>query len=122
MPNYWFDHVHLMSPDPLKTAEFYEKMFGAKRVSTRELADGRVTANLNLNGTTILITQQRSDSSQIGLVHFGLRTDDLEKAVEELKTSGVNFTQEVTEVQPGFKISFLLAPENVSIELQEGNL
>ena len=28
MPNYWFDHIHLMSPDPLKTAEFYEKSFG----------------------------------------------------------------------------------------------
>ncbi|MFC1847412.1 VOC family protein [Chloroflexota bacterium] len=120
MPNYQFDHVHLMSPDPLKTIEFYEKMFGAKKVSTRELPDGRVTANLNLNGTTILITQPRSDSSQTGLGHFGIRTDDLETAVKELKASGVNFTQEVTEIRPGFKISFLLAPENVSIELQEG--
>ena len=121
MPNYWFDHVHLMSPDPLKTVEFYEKMFGAKKISIRELADGRITANLNLNGTTILITQPRSDSSQTGLGHFGLGTDDLETAVEELKASGANFTQEVTEIRPGFKISFLLAPENVSIELQEGN-
>ena len=33
MPNYWFDHVHLMSNDTVKTAEFYEKMFGAKIVS-----------------------------------------------------------------------------------------
>ena len=121
MSNYWFDHIHLMSPNPLRTIEFYEKIFGAKKVSMRELADGRIAANLNLNGTTILITQSRSDSSQTGLGHFGLRTDDLETAIEELKASGVNFTQEVTEVRPGFKISFLLAPENVSIELKEGD-
>jgi len=111
-----------MSPDPLRTAEFYEKMFGARQVSTHQLGDGRVVANLNMNGTTILVTQTRGDPLQAGLGHFGIRTDDLEAAIEELKTNGVNFTQDLTEVRPGFKISFLLAPENVTIELQEGNI
>jgi len=122
MPNYWFDHVHLMSPDPLKTAEFYEKMFGARVVSKREFGEGRAMANLDLNGTTILIAPSRGDSSQSSLDHFGIRTDNLKAAIEELKASGVNFTQDLTEVGPGFKISFLKAPENVSIELQEGSM
>ena len=52
MLNYWFDHIHLVSPDPVKTAEFYVKMFGAKQVGS-----GRVTVSLDLNGTTILISQ-----------------------------------------------------------------
>ncbi|MFC2009995.1 VOC family protein [Chloroflexota bacterium] len=122
MPNYWFDHIHLMSSDPLSTAEFYEKMFGARQVSTHKTGDGRATVNLNLNGTTILITQPQGDSSRAGLDHFGVRTDDLLAAAEELKAIGVNFTQDVTEVRPGFKISFLKAPEDVAIELQEGSL
>ena len=122
MPNYWFDHIHLMSPAPLSTAKFYEKMFGARQVSTHKFDDGRVTVNLNLNGTTILITQPRGDSSRAGLDHFGVSTDDLVAATEELKSNGVNFTQDVREVRPGFKISFLQAPENVTIELQEGSL
>ena len=122
MPNYFFDHVHLMSSDPLKTAEFYEKMFGARQVSKRELSDGRAMVNLDLNGTTILVTPSRGDSPQSGLDHFGIRTDDLKTAIEELKANNVNFTQDMTEVRPGFKISFLLAPENVTIELQEGSI
>ena len=59
---------------------------------------------------------------QNGLAHFGIRTDDLKTAVEGLKASGVKFNQEITEVRPDFKISFLMAPENVTIELQQGSL
>ena len=121
MPNYWFDHIHLTSPDPFKTVEFYEKMFGARQVSTRELDDGRVIVNLNLNGTTILVSQPRSDSLQPGLDHFGIITDDLATAAEELKAKGIHFTQDVTEVPHGLKISFLQAAENVTIELLERN-
>ncbi len=50
-PNYWYDHVHLISSDPVKTAEFYEKMFDARRVSVSELGAGRVSVELDLNGS-----------------------------------------------------------------------
>ena len=120
MPDYWIDHIHLMSPDPAKTAEFYVKMFGARQVSKHELGNGRVTVNLDMNGTTILISQQAADSVQTGLAHFGIGTDNLDKAVDDLKARGVEFTMDKREIRPGFKISFLTAPENVSIELQEG--
>ena len=122
MPNYWFDHIHLTSTEPLKTAEFYEKMFTARQVAVREMDDGRVTVSLDLNGTTILISSSGKDIVENGLAHFGIRTDDLETAVERLKAGGVNFSQDITEVRPGFKISFLSAPENVTIELQQGSL
>jgi uncharacterized glyoxalase superfamily protein PhnB len=122
MPNYWFDHIHLMSADPLETAGFYEKMFNAKQVFVHETGDGRVTVNLDLNGTTILISPSSKDTAQSGLAHFGIRTDDLETAVEELKAGGVKFIQDITGIRPDFKISFLTAPENVSIELQQGSL
>jgi len=80
MPKYVFDHVHLQSPDPVKTAEFYEKMFGAKRVNTAAGPGGASQMiNLSLNGVTILISQTRDGAS--GLVHFGVRTDNLNQAV-----------------------------------------
>jgi len=41
--------------------------------------------------------------------------------VEALKPKrGVKFTQDIRQVRPNFKMSFLVAPEDVSIELQEG--
>ena len=124
MPNYWFDHVHLVSTDPLKTAEFYEKIFGARRVDVRKLADGRIAADLDLNGAKVLVMQPRAEqmthsSAQSGLEHFGVRTDNIEAAVAELKAGGVEFVQDITVPRPGLKISFLLTPENTLIELLE---
>ena len=94
MPNYWFHHLHLMSPDPIRTAEFYEKMIGATRVSVREIDGGRHAVILDLNGTAILVASQREGATlpgdpQSGLEHFGLRTDDIKAAVAELRASGV---------------------------------
>ena len=122
MPKYWFDHVHLRSTDPVKTAEFYEKMFGATMVNKAEFGPGRVMVSLDLAGTSILIAPAQEGTVQNGLDHFGIQTDDLKTAIEELKAAGVAFTQDYTEVSPKFKMSFLTAPENVRIELQEGTL
>jgi len=126
MPNYWFDHVHLVSSDPLKTAEFYEKMFGAKRGDVRKLPDGRITMGLDLNGVRVLIMQTRTEQmapgmAPTGLEHFGIGTDDIEAAVADLKAGGVKFVKDITESLPGVKISFLLTPENTLIELLERN-
>ena len=120
MPEYWFDHIHLRSPDPVKTAEFYEQMVGAKRVSMRDEGDGRAMVKLDLKGITILINQQTGEGAQTGLVHFGIRTDKLDEAIAAMKERGVKFTQDIRQVRPNFKMSFLVAPEDVSIELQEG--
>jgi lactoylglutathione lyase len=122
MPKYWFDHVHLMSTDTVKTAEFYEKMFGAKIVSKQEFGEGGAMIKLDLNGTVILVTPARGDTVENGLDHFGIQTDDLKTAIEELKAEGVEFTMDLREISPEVKISFLKAPENVTIELQQGSL
>ena len=119
MPEYCFDHIHLRTANPLRTAEFYEQMFGAKRISARDEGDGRASAKLDLKGVTILISQA-AKGTQTGLVHFGIRTDKLPESVAAMKEKGVKFTQDIREVRPDFKMSFLVAPDDVSIELQEG--
>ena len=124
MLDYRLDHIHLISPDPLKTAQFYEEMFNARRVIVRELEDGFVSVELNLNGIKVMVMSQQgagpSDKvDSYGLDHFGIITDNLEAAVAELKAKGVKFQQEITQIRPGVKISFLWAPENVLIELLE---
>ena len=119
MPEYYFDHVHLRSLDPIKTAEFYTKNFGAKLVSSRDNHDGRASAKVDLNGVTILIGQVK-EGDPVGLHHFGIRTEKLEESVAAMKKKGITFTQDVRQVRPDFKMSFLTAPDNVPIELQEG--
>ena len=121
MPKFWFDHVHLRSADPDKTAAFYENMFGAKVVNRMEFGEGRVMVSLDLAGTSILIAPADGEVEN-GLDHFGISTDNLEEAVKDLKEQGVEFTQDIRVVSPTFKMSFLTATENVKIELQEGTL
>ena len=129
MPSYRYDHIHLISPDPLKTAEFYEKMFNAKRVSVTDRGGGHVNVALDLNGSRVLVMNPRvqpetGPSARVdnyGLEHLGIRTDDLETAVADLKAKGVKFKEEMRVASSGAKISFLWAPENVLIELLERN-
>ncbi len=127
MVDYGFDHVHLISPDPLKTAQFYEQVVGANRGDVRELQDGRIRVYLDLHGTRILIhhpkvqspSARSSPDARYGLDHFGLKTDNIEAAVAEFKAKGVTFEEVISEGRPGSKRAWLWAPENVRIELVE---
>ncbi len=121
MPDYTFDHIHLVTPDPVATAEFYKTRFGAVQKNTPNLTGERVTFILDLKGVTFLISKAGPDA-QVGLTHFGIRSDDLDSSVKEFKAAGVEFTTEKREVRPDFHISFITAPDNVSIELQQGSL
>ena len=51
--------------------------------------------------------------------HFGLRVDDMDDAVAELKRRGAQFTLEPRTIRPGVRIAFVQAPDNVRIELLE---
>jgi lactoylglutathione lyase len=124
MPTYQFDHIHLNSPDAVKTAQFYENMFGSQIV---RVTRGGTVVRLDLNGQQTMIGPPIGSpplvpatlQPQYGLIHFGLRTDDLEKAVVELKAKGMVFAQEITPMPSGSKISYFVGPENVLVELQQ---
>ena len=118
MAKYRFDHIHLMSPDPVKTAEFYQKMFGAIQGEPVDLGNGRSMLKLNLGGVNILISKT-TDEKQYGLAHFGMKTPHLKEAVDELKAKDVKFPMEITKISPQLTISFLEAPDNMRLELSE---
>jgi len=120
MPTYTFDHIHLASPDPEKTADFYEKTFGARK-SIENMPGGMKKVTVYLGNIKILVAgKQAGEVEKPSLDHFGIRTDNLEKAIAELKAKGVIFTMEMRQIRPDFKISFLRTPDGVSIELQQG--
>ncbi len=125
MPDYRFHHVHLHSPDPVKTAEFYQEALNAEMVSKTEPADGNARVELKLGGTRVLIMKQAvadgpaPSPAPTGLDHLGLRTDDLDASVAELKAHGAKFRNEIIDFAPGVRIAFFWAPENVLVELVE---
>ena len=123
MPNFTFDHLHQVTPDPEKTAQFYVDMFNAKVLNTRKASDGRFLVYMEIGGVPVSLmspttqNQETSPSKYYGLHHFGIKTDDIETTVAELKAKGVKFTQEIAEPMPGLKMTFLLGPDNLPIEL-----
>jgi catechol 2,3-dioxygenase-like lactoylglutathione lyase family enzyme len=125
MTKYLYDHMHLRSPDPETTAQWYEKMFGAEVL--RSTVQGKPRVDVVIDGVSIFIAEVMNDgktaaapvSPYQGLDHFGLRVANLDSAVAELKAKGAEFTMEPTVPRPGLKICFLRGPQNVSIELLE---
>ena len=125
-PTYRYDHMHVRSRDVKKTAEYYHRMFDAKIVESIQ-SDGKPRTDLDLNGLTIFIAAVPPDAAvppapsdaYVGLDHFGLRVDDMDDAVAELKRRGADFMMEPRTIRPGVKIAFVRAPDNVRIELLE---
>jgi lactoylglutathione lyase len=123
---YRYDHMHLRTRDVKKTAEYYQRVFGAKILESIQ-SDGRPRTDLDLDGLTIFLAPVAADAAvpsapaepYIGLDHFGLRVDDMETAVAELKRRGATFKMGPRTIRPGVKIAFIEAPDNVRIELLE---
>jgi lactoylglutathione lyase len=118
-----FDHIHLRSPNPEQTAQFYERMFGA--TIHRSSQSGKPRVDMDLCGQMIFIAQvtptdkvgDAPQSPYIGLDHVGLIVSGIDGIVSELKGKGAKFTMEPTTIRPGVRIAFLTGPESVSIEL-----
>jgi len=127
MTKFWFDHLHLVVPDPEKMADFFVKAFGAKKVSVDKLPNGSIRAELNITGGRIIINTPQSndtrspDSPQkrYGTEHFGMKVDELESALQQCLGAGGKIVREVTQIRPGVRIAFFMAPDNVLVELLE---
>ena len=127
MAKFTHDHVHLRSPDPEATAQYYERMFGAEVL--RSVQQGKPRVDLDLCGLKVFIAQVLPDgktaeaptSPYLGLDHIGLTVSNIDAAVAELKAKGAEFTMEPTTIRPNVRIAFLRGPQSVSIELVDRN-
>src|SRR5262252_10935411 len=128
MPNFTWDHVHLRTPDPEGTAQWFERMFGAEIIRTMQQGKPRVDIKL---GGAMIFTAPVTPGDGVnpppvtpyqGLDHFGFAVSGIDAIVAELKAKGVEFTRDPTTVRPGVRVAFLRAPEGVSIELLDRNV
>ena len=103
---------------------FYVKMFDARRVAFTQ-SNGLPREDLDLNGIAIFIAENTPGvdlpdapaSNYYGLDHIGLRVDDIDAAVAELKRRGADIIKGPVTIRPGVRIAFVQGPDNVRIEL-----
>ena len=126
MPTYSFNHIHLLTRDPKVTVQYYNRMFGAKIIESTQ-SDGKQRIDLDLGGVSIFILRVPPDQETpaspagpyLGLDHFGLRVNNLDEAVSELKAKGAEFAVEPKTIRPGVRIAYVRSPENARIEIVE---
>jgi catechol 2,3-dioxygenase-like lactoylglutathione lyase family enzyme len=123
MPSFTWDHIHLRTPDPEATAQWFERMFGAEIVRSTMLGKPRI--DIKLGGANIFTAQVTPGDGVAaapvtpyqGLDHFGLAVSGIDAIAADLKKKGVEFTMEPRIPRPGIKICFLRGPQGISIEL-----
>jgi len=141
----YFDHVHVLSADPIAAADWYMKEFGLTRRGTtppsRELRYrcGRQTApavGLLIDDVSFVIYpvgnaqaafpeawkgRDALESSQgHSIDHIGFSVDNLDQTLERLKKDGVKVTDEPRSALNGkIKYAFIEGPDRVRIEVLE---
>lgn len=124
-----FHHIHLRSPDPERTAEFYRNTFGAEITRaqyppTSQYA-GLPRLAMTLGGQRILFAPTHPskpsgappEAPYYGIEHIGLTVDDIDAAAKELDSKGVTFVQRPTATATGNRNAFIRGPEGVLIEI-----
>ncbi len=123
-----FDHVHLVSKDPHAAAGWYVDKLGGKVVRSVD-SRGAPQIYVSVAGAMVIVRGQRTTELaapkpglQWGVDHFGLRVDgDFDGFCAALRSKGVAFSLDPTDINPTTRIAFIDAPDGVSVELLKRN-
>ncbi len=127
--SYSFNHVHLKSSDPGKTADWYVEAFGFEIVNDenpRPQGDRFIRCRTK-DGVAINISGARTGESMgegdatahWGLEHFGIEVDDIEAELKRLEGLGAEVLEGPTRTATGLSIAFIQAPDDVRIEVMQ---
>jgi len=113
-----FHHVHLNSPDPQKTFEFYEQVFGAKRVKFRDKSDALFTGRgfLLVNKTD----RASKDLETTAIRHIGWAGVDGPNEFAWWKAKGLEFHTPLTPLGQNW-FFYIWAPDRSIAEIYTGD-
>tara|TARA_B100000315_G_scaffold62393_3_gene56646 strand:+ start:191 stop:550 length:360 start_codon:yes stop_codon:yes gene_type:complete len=111
------NHLHLKTPDPQKTAQWYVDNLDAKIVSDSAPDSYR----LDLHGLPLNVTRfidGQTHQQQYGIEHIAVDTDDMDGVLEKLKAAGSPIVEE-WKGAVGRRVYFIGGPEGVLLEVIE---
>ena len=123
---YKVNHVHIKSPEPKQTADWYVNAFNFTIVSDAVRAFGdRFVACADPSGFTVNISGERNGeqlgqgdaNAHYGLEHFGVDVDDIEAEIARLVGLGAELKEGPIDVAGGPLIAFLKCPFDTRVEL-----
>ena len=111
------NHVHLKTPDPQKTAQFYIDTLGATKVADV----GDIGVRLDLHGLTLNVTKHietQTRDQKYGIEHIAIDADDIQGMIDSLKSNGAKILEE-TSVSGDRRVVFFEGPDGVQSEFIE---
>ena len=124
---YRINHIHLKSPDPKKTAEWYvrafdftiandeTRVFGDRFIRCRS-ADGGIAVNISGARTNERLGPGDANPHH-GLEHFGFDSLDVEADIKRLVDLGAVLMEGPIQMPNGGRIAFLKGPDDTRLEL-----
>ena len=126
---YRINHIHLKSPDPRKTAEWYVRAFDFEITSdeTRVFGDRFVRCKSADGGINVNISGARTNErlghgdamAHHGLEHFGFDSVDVQADITRLTGLGATLLEGPINLPNGGRIAFLRGPDDTRLELVE---
>ena len=124
--HYSLDHIHIRCSDVDASIAYFKKMFDAKEVARGE-AKGMPITILHMAGVRFSLSPKREevnirvqpDEPGWGVYQIGLKADNLDAALAELKERGAEISAEPFTVREGLRVFFVRGPDGVEIEVME---
>ncbi len=117
-------HVHLISEDPRKTAEWYVEFLGGEIFGDAELRGAR-NVRIRLGECLLFVrgiraTDKIGDSAgeqRLGIDHFCFQVDDIEGLLEAFAAKGGEIPEPLFELPSGNRAAYVAGPDGVVMEL-----
>jgi lactoylglutathione lyase len=109
-------HVHLSSPEPQETLDWYQRNFGGDIEQWKG-----VLPAINYSDVWLIVARANGDvapTEGTSMDHLGWAAEDLDELGEVFASNGVEFTMEPRPFR-GIRISFIEGPDGVRIEVVE---
>lgn len=111
------NHIHLKSPDPQTTAQFYIETLGA----TKTADIGEIGVRLNLHGLTLNVTKHietQTRQQKYGIEHIAINADNIDEMTQMLQTNGAKILEQTT-ISGDRRVIFFEGPDGVQLEFIE---
>jgi len=116
-----FHHIHLRSADPDAALKWYQNVFGGETDSLKGRLNGLRYGTVWLLVTQLGEGQQLAGTQGRSIDHLGFAFADLDAAAADMKKKGIVFQAEprpfTNALGQNMKISFVVGPDNVRIEV-----
>ena len=109
------NHLHIKSPNPADTAQWYINNLGATRVA--DIAGRGV--RIDLHGLTVNITgiiDSQTHPQNYGIEHVAINTDDIASVLAGVQANGGKVLEEING-DNGRKVCFVEGPDGVCLEI-----